>query len=339
MRLLNLGNTAGNDVVIEDESLLYRQHYATDHNSDIDIFEHVRQLSSSQSKQHITIPTSFSNMSLTSKVQQKKVADAVPLKLFIVCYHLPVTITINMSDTTANGEYRPFEITWAESLIAKSENSVASAMLTTWIGTISVGKDISAPEKQWLVETLAAMNCIAVFLEKDIARDSYKGFCKTVMWPVFHNVDQLDHIHAAWNLHPESAGNVLHTSKEKSSSKDHISGTLNPSSENFKAETNLQNDKVVEWNKMGMQYFQSYKTMNEAFATALFPHIDSSCENIVWVHDYHLMLLPSALRKPPCEFGGVGTVPIKVIPTVNTVNYRVLELTGCMYYLVWLISV
>ena len=312
MRLLKLGKTTGNDVIIEDESLLHRQHYATDHNSDIDIFEHMRQLSSTQSKQHITIPSSFSNMSLSGKIQEKVKADAVPLNLFIVCYHLPVTITVNQSDTTASGEYRPFEITWAESLIAKSENSVASAMNTMWIGTISVGKDLTAREKQWLVQTLSAMNCIAVFLEKDIARDSYKGFCKTVMWPVFHNVDQLDHIHAAWNLHSETGGSIQSSAKEKSSSKDQISGTLNPSSDNFKAEANLLNDKVVEWNKMGMQYFQSYKTMNEAFATALFPHLDSNVENIVWVHDYHLMLLPSALRKPPCEFGGIGTVPIKV---------------------------
>ena len=313
MRLLKLGKTAGNDVVIEDESLLHRQHFATEHNSDIDVFEHVRQLSSSQSKQHITIPPSFSTMSLSSNIQQKKKMDTVPLNLFIVCYHLPVTITVNKSDTTGTGEYRPFEITWAESLIAKSENSVASAMQTTWIGTISVGKNITASEKEWLVQALSAMNCIAVFLDADIARDSYKGFCKTVMWPVFHNVDQLDHIHAAWNLHPESGGNVQPIPKEKGTSKDQISGTLNPSSENFKAEANLLNDKVVEWNKMGMQYFQSYKTMNEAFAAALFPHLNNSCENIVWVHDYHLMLLPSALRKPPCEFGGVGTVPIKVL--------------------------
>lgn len=315
MRLLTINGRVGSDIVVEDESFLHTHQNFSEQNSDSDFSEHIRQLSSPQSKQHIMV-SSFSSLNLSNNVPQEA-KRAVPVKLFIVCYHLPLTITINESDTTADGEYRPFEIAWAESLIAKSgENSVASAMTTTWIGTVSVAKTLTEKEKAWLVDKLSDINCVAVFLQSEIARGAYKGFCKTIMWPVFHNVDQLDHIHAAWNLHSTSgngsSGNLQAVKGKDQTSSNQIVGTLNPSSENYKAEANLENDKVVEWNKMGTEYYQAYKTMNEAFATALFSLTDANSENIVWVHDYHLMLLPSVLRKPPSELSGKPLVPIKV---------------------------
>ena len=85
--------------------------------------------------------------------------------------------------------------------------------------------------KEYLTEKLQAMNCIPVFLDDAIgiflllssSQSSicmhssciiiinitiivdlaYYGYCKKILWPLFHNVDQLDQIHAAWNLHPE----------------------------------------------------------------------------------------------------------------------------------------
>ncbi len=112
-------------------------------------------------------------------------------RLFFICYHLPVTIT------RTENRNEPFKVVWAESLIARSENSVSQSMKTMWVGTISMNhKTLSSFEQQYLIEKLRSMDCIPVFLDQEIANSAYQGFCKTVMWPVFHNVDQLDHIHA-----------------------------------------------------------------------------------------------------------------------------------------------
>jgi hypothetical protein len=95
----------------------------------------------------------------------------------------------------------PFVVSWAESIIAKTSNSVSLSLHTIWVGTISISlSNLSAEERQYLQDTLQAMDCVPVFLDDDVAEKSYLGFCKSILWPVFHNVDQLDQIHAAWNL-------------------------------------------------------------------------------------------------------------------------------------------
>ena len=79
--------------------------------------------------------------------------------------------------------------------------SIASTMETFWLGTVAVPGDAPTPAEQAQLEAaLQAMNCVPVFLDAATARRMYHGFCKTVMWPILHNVDQLDYIHAAWNV-------------------------------------------------------------------------------------------------------------------------------------------
>jgi trehalose 6-phosphate synthase/phosphatase len=90
-----------------------------------------------------------------------------------------------------------------------------------------------------------------VFLDPQVHSDTYKGYCKQVMWPVFHNVDQLDHIHAAWN-HP------------------------------------------MEWESNMSRWQAAFKTSTCAFDELLSSLLEPG--DIVWVHDYHLMLLPKLLR-------------------------------------------
>ena len=74
-------------------------------------------------------------------------------------------------------------------------------MHTHRIGTISVpgGGLPTESEKKKLRERLKEINCIPIFLDPEILENAYKGYCKQVMWPVFHNIDLLDHIHAAWS--------------------------------------------------------------------------------------------------------------------------------------------
>jgi hypothetical protein len=67
---------------------------------------------------------------ITTEAVEKEVGayTAPGASLYIVCYHLPVVVT------RTNKPNNPFEVTWAESLIAKSDESVADSMCTNWIG-------------------------------------------------------------------------------------------------------------------------------------------------------------------------------------------------------------
>ena len=52
-------------------------------------------------------------------------------KLFLVCFHLPIVVRRGSQPLT-------FEIEWAESLIAKTSNSIAEKFKTYWVGTVNV---------------------------------------------------------------------------------------------------------------------------------------------------------------------------------------------------------
>lgn len=113
-----------------------------------------------------------------------------------------------------------WSFSWAESLLAKSRDSVSLEVQTVWIGTVSVDdedideeedeavqdeddpssrsrvkkakKELSDEDKREITELLGRHSCIPLFLPQDIAQSCYMGYCKRIMWPVFHNVDQVD---------------------------------------------------------------------------------------------------------------------------------------------------
>jgi len=201
------------------------------------------------------------NSGSTKEPNQK---DLVPGKLVIVCYHLP--LVVKRKDSNNN-----FEVTWGESLISKSEESIADYTEVCWVGTLTVpGAAPTLEEQECLTSILKEMNCIPVFLPVDITISAYKGYCKQVMWPLFHNVDPVDHIHAAWKL--DLATGLM----KDLHSPDHTVWNL---------------DNAEKW-------WSAYKRVNEACAEQVYSQISS--QDTVWVHDYHLMLTPKLLREKGC---------------------------------------
>eukprot|EP01035_Chromulina_nebulosa_P021288 gene21288-27582_t len=167
-------------------------------------------------------------------------------RLIIVCYHLPILIKRNPTDSS-----EAFSISWAESLIAKSDQSISNSLTTYWLGTMSVpGPVVTDDELADLTERLKLMNCIPIFLPAELSRNAYHGFCKEVLWTVFHNVDPLDQIHAAWKL---------------------------------------------DWNSNVNSLYESYLKVNQIFSETVNKYIRSG--DCLWVHDYHLMLLPKLVRE------------------------------------------
>ena len=227
-------------------------------------------------------------------------------RLIIVCYHLPVVIRRTGKDSA------PFDITWAESLIAKSmKDSITSTIEVSWLGTVTIPGDESptVAEIAFLVSALKGINCIPIFLDDVVKRLSYFGFCKEILWPLFHNVDQLDHIHAAWNVAHIPSAFQRRPSATGASVAGRIAGTeaLHPNL----VDSSALNEPVVDWEQKSQNFWPAYQQMNSAFVPVLAPMLMPG--DVVWVHDYHLALLPKLLRET-IEVDNVSIVYFSHIP-------------------------
>ena len=127
------------------------------------------------------------------------------------------------------------------------------------------GPQLTDSDKAYLVKVLGDMSCVPIFLEEEVTENAYKGYCKEVLWPIFHNVDQLESSLAIWRTRAAAAA---------------------------ASEPGPQSELV--WNYNYNLYLSAYQTVNQTFATVIKGL--ASAKDIVWVHDYHLLLLPKLLR-------------------------------------------
>jgi len=104
---------------------------------------------------------------------------ATPLKdqVLIVVFRLPLTLskdsggkwTVNwnsISEPMANFRFMQDEISF------------------TWVGW--PGVDVAEEELAIVEEVLKQYNCIPVWIDTELRNKMYRGFCKTVLWPLFH---------------------------------------------------------------------------------------------------------------------------------------------------------
>jgi len=189
-------------------------------------------------------------------------------KLILVCYHLPVILSHDEATDEWSAKFN-------ESLIARSEDSVAGDIETKWIGTVQIGDEASDETKQKVTEVLSQMNCFPIFVTSQMIEQAYIGYCKGILWPSFHNVDILDLTNSAWA--PESDKDCPELTWDRSSTQ------------------NL---------------FSAYKELNQRFANEVFNLSDPA--DVIWIHDYHLMLVPKMVRhlevkSLPDDVLGVGS--------------------------------
>ncbi|CAH0485283.1 unnamed protein product [Peronospora farinosa] len=173
--------------------------------------------------------------------------------LFLVCYHLPVKLTKSLENGSWSAKWN------RDSLISRSENSIAESMNTMWVGCVtyharSDHEELSDDDKSEITAILAEMKCIPVFIDRQLAANHHGGYCKSKLWPMFHNVDILDIYYAIWD----------------------------------RAE-------VIEWKeeRNNGEWWEAYQTVNRLLAD----RVGELCKenDTVWVHDYHLLLFPSYL--------------------------------------------
>lgn len=179
--------------------------------------------------------------------------------LFLVCYHLPVILTKSDEDGSWSAAWN------RDSLISRSEGSIAETMKTTWVGCVTHHarhdqEELSEEDKAEITQVLVAMNCIPVFIDREMANNHHLGYCKTKLWPMFHNVDILDIYYAIWDR-----------------------------------------SDMIEWKeeRNNGEWWDAYQSVNNLLAA----RVGELCtgKDTVWVHDYHLLLFPSYLANIAAE--------------------------------------
>ena len=225
-------------------------------------------------------------------------------RLFLVCYHLPITVK-----RTKPGSAEPFLVEWSESILARSQSSsIADSMKTFWVGTLPLSlQSLAEEEKVFLLNKLHQMDIIPVDIDEDIAAAAYYGFCKQIMWPVFHNVDQLDQIHSAWNLQDDfrNSRNLpqqgilspVGTRSRGGSNAALMALAANASGGRSRSNSSAgvpTDNRVLEWNNLEEEFHLAHEAVNAIFARTLLGLVRP--EDVVWVHDSHLMGLPRLLR-------------------------------------------
>jgi hypothetical protein len=163
-----------------------------------------------------------------------------------------------------NGQW---QATWSESLLARKEGSkIVAAYKAHWIGTVTPHPPITNEEdRQAVRKVLAELDCTPIFIKQSTRQAHYYGFCKQVLWPAFHNIDLLDLS---------------------------ISGVSGGAGD--AATSDWDQSRLDHW-------WQAYQQVNREFATVVNSLVDSDSSTYLWIHDYHLSLLPRMLNKEPAK--------------------------------------
>ena len=152
--------------------------------------------------------------------------------VLIVTYILPLVIRKD------EGEAGGWTIAWNQDAITAKKRPLEPHARVQRIGC--PGLAVAEEDRASLTAALSAYGCVPIFLDAELDHSFYFGFCRSYLWPTFHNVIK---------------------------------------ARGF-------NDKV----------WRAYCAANRRFADKVIEVYDSG--DLVWVHDYHLLLLPSyILRK------------------------------------------
>lgn len=159
-------------------------------------------------------------------------------RMLIVAHMLPLNAKLG-----PDGSSWIFE--WdRDSLLWQLKDGLPEEMEVIYVGCLKV--EVDGSEQDEVAATLLeTFNCVPAFLPQDLKTRFYHGFCKQMLWPLFHYLLPLS---------PEHGG------------------------------------------RFNRSFWQAYVSVNKIFADKVMEVI-SPDDDYVWVHDYHLMVLPTFLRK------------------------------------------
>ncbi|KAG1664974.1 hypothetical protein FOA52_001986 [Chlamydomonas sp. UWO 241] len=181
-------------------------------------------------------PPSGTDAGAHSRLGRQNEGPPVSNRVIIVSNHLPLRTKRGTSG---------WEFEWDEdALVAQAKEGAPAGLEVVYVGTLPVA--VPLEEQDAMAEELKAkFQCVPVFIEQDLKDKYYKGFCKQLLWPLFHYILPVSPLSAS---------------------------------------------------RFDLDLWQAYVKANMAFAETLVDEVVAE-HDFVWIHDYHLLVLPSLLRK------------------------------------------
>ena len=105
--------------------------------------------------------------------------------VLVVSYILPLVIAKNAADDIADGA-GVWNIAWNQDSITAKKRSLNVHARVQWIGC--PGIVVAEEDRASLASALVEYNCVPLFLEAELEHSFYFGFCRSYLWPTFHNV-------------------------------------------------------------------------------------------------------------------------------------------------------
>jgi trehalose 6-phosphate synthase/phosphatase len=216
-------------------------------------------------------------------VMPPSLALSPPKTVLIVVNVLPLVFERNPRSPSG------WDVSWATSATAMLYRTLVRD--TEQYSPLFVGCPevfVAKREEAALERQLQALRCVPVFLEPAVAHRYFQGFCKGVLWPVFHNVVDV------YN----SAELQLDCEQDK------IKGRKRwfaPRKEAADGETDSTGTKSAwcdpeSWNPAAQDMcWSDYCSVNRTFARRVVESYHDG--DLVWLHDFHFLMLPSYLLR------------------------------------------
>ncbi|PXF48847.1 putative alpha,alpha-trehalose-phosphate synthase [UDP-forming] 7 [Gracilariopsis chorda] len=169
-------------------------------------------------------------------------SSAEPDSVIIALYRLPI-----IAERDANGHW---SFAWDDDALYLTSTGLRRGLeqrniKPLWVGILNSSEPVPLSDRDHISSTLLEkFSCVPVFLTADVMRKFYQGFCKNVLWPAFHMI-------------------------------------------NNASDTNRKTKRFDDTT------WYAYQRVNRMFSQKIVEHYDG---HLIWVHDYHLMLLPYYLR-------------------------------------------
>jgi len=153
-------------------------------------------------------------------------------------------------------------------------------------GTDSNGKKgspeagVPRAERHLVEECLRPFHCVPVWVDPTLFGQMYNGFCKSVLWPVLHNVTSV------YSHRPDD---------------NTVTGSMNAPDEGVEAQFSEYSMDDVEQGPIHggrgreAELWGAYNTVNRRFAEVVVQCFNEG--DLVWIHGFHLLILPSYLTR------------------------------------------
>jgi trehalose-6-phosphate synthase len=196
--------------------------------------------------------------------------------------------------------------------------SMETHMRVTRVGTVkwrgwhgNYGRDgspmtgVPVEERVKVEACLLPFNCVPVWIDTRLFGEMYNGFCKGVLWSVFHNVTSVYSAVPQGGLAKPPEGPPAPEEKFELDKEDYNAANLSEVSNQL---FELMQDDIATGPIHGdggkeASLWAAYTAVNRLFADAIIQCFNQG--DMVWIHGFHLLILPSYLirRIPMAKIG------------------------------------